>query len=288
MDFLNSKIFEGISWMMLSAALFAIADALGKQLSEFYPFWQIIFLRATSGMLIIGLMMIVSGRLGDIRTSQPLWQLSRSVVGILMTTGIFMGLKYVPLAEVTALVFTTPLIVAIYAASFQKEKIGRANLSAVILGFIGVLLVVKPTPEHFHPAHLFVLGFSVSSAFMSITARKLVSTESVLALNFYIYPLSALLAAWWAIPEWQPISLKGWILVLAVAVLATFAMICITRAMHCAKPTVVAPFDYTRIIWTVSLGWLIWGELPDRLSIAGIVIIIGAGLYLIAHPYKID
>ena len=274
---------QGICFMLLASFLFALADALGKQLMGQYPFMQVIWLRSVLGVLFIGAAILLTNP-GQFTSRVPRWHLARSVVGIMLTTGIFMGLKYIPLAEVTALVFATPLLVALHATVIMKERIGRGPLVAIVLGFVGVLLVVRPSPDHFHYAHLFVLGFACASAFMSITARRLSGTESIFTLNFYVYPASMLLSTYPALSVWQMPDSAGWLLFLGVSGLATLALLCVTKAMHCASPTLVAPFDYTRIVWTVGIGWLVWGEFPDGLTATGILVIMACGLYLITRP----
>jgi drug/metabolite transporter (DMT)-like permease len=274
---------QGICYMLLASFLFALADALGKQLMGLYPFMQVIWLRCAFGILFIGAAILARGS-GRFRSRYPRWHLARSVVGIMLTTGIFMGLKYIPLAEVTALVFATPLLVALHTTVVMKEKIGHGPFAAILLGFGGVLLVVRPSPDHFHFAHLFVLGFACASAFMSITARRLSGSESILTLNFYVYPASLLLSSYSAWTQWQAPDIAGWWLFIGVSGLATLALLCVTKAMHCASPALVTPFDYTRIVWTVGIGWLVWGEFPDHLTGAGILVIIGCGLYLVTRP----
>ncbi|MGA0806620.1 MAG: DMT family transporter, partial [Pseudohongiellaceae bacterium] len=153
-------------------------------------------------------------------------------------------------------------------------------LAAIVLGFVGVLLVVRPSPDHFHFAHLFVLGFACASAFMSVTARRLSGTESVFTLNFYVYPASLLLSSYPALGAWQAPDAAGWLLFVGVSGIATLALLCVTKAMHCASPALVAPFDYSRIVWTVTIGWLVWEEFPDNLTATGILVIVACGLYL--------
>src|SRR5690606_26160946 len=112
---------------------FAVADALGKLLTEHYPFAQIIWLRSAFGLGLITLAILLSRDLRQFRTAKPRWHLARSLVGIVLTTGIFVGLKYIPLAEVTALVFATPLFVALYSSLVLKERVGRGTYAAILL-----------------------------------------------------------------------------------------------------------------------------------------------------------
>jgi len=268
--------------MLLATVLFAVADALGKLVTSDYPLLQVIWLRSVFGIAMIGTAILLSR--GSFGSTKPGWHLSRSLVGIMLTMGIFAGLKYMPLAEVTSIVFAAPLIVALYSSLVQKEHLQRSTFAAILGGFAGVLLVVRPTPDHFHFAHLFMLGFACASAFMSITARKLATTESVLTLNFYVYPATAVVTAWWAWQNWLMPDIRGWSLFFLVSLFATLALFCVTKAMHCARPVLMAPIDYSRILWTVGLGYLVWGEFPDGMTWIGIMIIVGCGLYIVTRP----
>lgn len=274
---------RGIMYMVLATMSFSMADATGKFLTGKYPFMQIVWLRSVIGMALIGLVIISTRKLHLFRTRRIGWHLSRTLVGIMLITGIFTGLKYIPLAEVASIVFANPFIVAILTPLFLKEKVSRHTYFAIAIGFIGILLVARPTPDHFHFAHLFMLGFATATAFLIVTARKLADTESVLTLNFYLYPGIILFSTYRAIQDWQAPDPVAWLLFIALAVFATLALFFVTQAMHNAKPSLVAPIDYTRIIWTASIGYFFWDELPDPITWAGIVIIIISGIYVVSH-----
>lgn len=274
---------KGISFMLLGSVLFAIADGLGKLVTENYPLFQVIWLRCLFGFLVIAAVIIVSGRLQDFRTQKVKAHFWRSVIGTAMSGCMLVGIKYLPLAEVTALVFATPLVVAVYSKFVLREPMSKRMFAAISLGFVGVLIVARPTPDHFHFSHLVMLGFILSSAYLSITARVLIKTESALTLNLYVYPVSIVLLAGFALRDWQAPDFTSLSLLFGVAFFATMALLSITKAVHYATPAKVTPFDYSRILWTVSIGYLFWGELPDVVTWSGIAIIIGAGLYIIRH-----
>ena len=269
--------------MLLGSVLFACADGLGKLVTQSYPLSEVVWLRCLFGLLVIAVVILFNSRGREFRTTRRKAHFRRSLAGITMTGCMMAGLKYIPLAEVTALAFATPLIVAIYSAAVLKETVSRGQFTAIILGLAGVLVVVRPTPDHFHFAHLVMLGFSVSSAYLSITARALAATESPLTLNFYIYPAAVLFYAFFALPDWVTPDLLSLLALFGVAFFATLALLSITRAVHCASPARVTPFDYSRILWTVTIGWVFWGELPDYVTWAGIAIIIGCGIWIMRH-----
>ncbi len=274
---------KGIAFMMTGSVLFAIADALGKLVTQGYPLSQVVWMRSVFGLILIAVVILANGKPQDFKTSRPLNHLLRSLAGISMTVCILVGLKYIPLAEVTSLVFATPLVVAVYSITVLKEPMNKGMLMAIILGLVGVIIVVRPTPDHFHIAHLVMLGFVLSSAFLSISARALVKTESALTLNFYIYPATIIAGAWFALRDWVSMDFQSLAIMFGVAFFATLALLSITKAVHCASPAKVTPFDYSRIIWTLALGFLFWGELPDAMTWVGIAVIILSGLYIISQ-----
>ena len=279
----HDNLTKGIIFMILATMLFSMADATGKYLTERYPFMQIIWLRSTIGLALMGMAIIGTRQFYMFSTTKPGWHLARSLVGIILMTGIFMGLKYIPLAEVTSIIFANPFIVAIFTPLFLKERVSRHSYIAIIIGFIGILLVARPTPDHFHYAHLFMLGFATATAFLIITARKLANTESVLTLNFYLYPATIVFSSFWAFDEWVTPDPFSWFLFVCVSLFATLALFCVTQAMHNARPAIVAPIDYARIIWTLLIGYFIWGEFPDLITWAGIITIITSGIYVVTH-----
>jgi drug/metabolite transporter (DMT)-like permease len=239
-------------------------------------------------MVLISSFIVFQGRLSDFKTTRKNAHLARSIVGIAMTGSMMTGLKFIPLAEVTAVVFATPLIVAVYSTVIQKEPMGRGMFIAILLGFLGVLVVVRPTPYHFHFAHLVMLLFAVSSAYLSITARALIKTESPLTLNLYIYPATIILGGYFAWRDWVTPDLLSLAALFGVALFASIALLSITKAVHCASPARVAPFDYSRMIWTVSIGLIFWGELPDAITWIGISVIIFCGIYILRHSRNIQ
>jgi drug/metabolite transporter (DMT)-like permease len=271
---------KGVLFMLLGSVLFAVADALGKFTTQNFPLFEVVWLRSLFGAMLVALVIAGNGRWQDFRTTNYRAHAKRSIAGLFLSLFMLTGLKYIPLAEVTAIAFATPMIVAVYSAIVLKEKVGKDIFAAILIGLGGVILVVRPTPDHFHFGHLAMLGFALSSAYLSISARALVKTESALTLNLSIYPAGVVFFAGFAIKDWvtpDPVSLAA---LFGVALFATLALLSITRAVHLATPAKVTPFDYSRIIWSVSFGFLFWGELPDAVTWTGIAIIICCGLYI--------
>lgn len=277
----------GILYMLAGTVLFSIADATGKWLTADYPLIQIGWLRSIGGLLIIGTFALLSGRIAQIKTSRPGQHFLRSLLSAITIFLIFYGLKYIPIAEYVALTFAAPFIIALLSPMVLREKVSVHTWVAIGLGFVGILIILRPTPDHFHLGHLASLGVAFSIAALGITARMLSTTESAIALNFYIYPLNIIVSAWFAIDTWVSPSAFDWILFSILGISATAALGCFIQSLRYAKPALVGPIDYARMIWMISLGYFIWGEIPALLSWMGIGIIIVSGIYVVSHGQTI-
>ncbi len=267
--------------MFSGACFFALTDALAKWLTASLPFIQLGWLRSITGVLLIGLFMLVSGNLHTLKSSRPGWHLFRGVFGTLAVILNIYSLGHIPLAEFTAIVFSQPFFIAILSAIVLKEKINKQSWAAIIIGFVGILFVARPSPDHFQIAHIAALFASLSFAIMSVTARYLSNSESVFALNFYVYPMNIILSFYWATSSWVAPSLNEWFLIVAMGFAATVAFGCVVQAMRYARAAVVAPIDYTRLIWAGVLGYYFWHELPDLYTCIGVLFILGSGMFIL-------
>lgn len=272
--------------MLAGSFLFAVADAIGKWLTQSIPVIQVGWLRSIIAILLIGMFMLIKGGTSSLKTSRPGWHLFRSIVGTVVIMSIFYSLSKIPLAEFTAIIFAQPFILSILSLIFLREKISRQSWIAILIGFTGILFVARPSPDHFHIAHLVALIASSSLAVMAVSARYLSTTESVYTLNFYIYPVTAVVTLYWTVNTWISPTLDQWLLILALGATATVAFGCIIQAMNLARPAVVAPIDYSRLLWAVLLGFWFWGNLPDIYTWTGLVLILGSGIYVVSHAHQ--
>lgn len=259
---------------------------MGKFATQGYPLAEVIWFRSFFGLVLIGAAIIATGRLAQFKSSKPAAHFKRSLAGMAMNSCMLVGLKYIPLAEVTALAFAAPMVIAVFSALVLKEVLGKNLVTAILVGFVGVIIVIRPTPDHFHFAHLVMLGFVLASAYISITARTLINNESALTLNFYLYPTNVIISGIFAWQVWITPDLVSFAAMFGVALFATLALLSFTRAFHYASPARVMPFDYSRIIWTVTFGLIIWQEIPDSITWVGIAIIMICGLYIVTHGNK--
>lgn len=273
----------GISFMLLSTIFFSVSDALGKWLTATYPITQICFIRSAIGMLILLTMMSFSSRLSNLKTKRPLWHISRSILSALVVFAMFYGLKNIPLAEFVSLCFGIPFFIAIVSPWFLKEKTSKQSWLAIAIGFIGIIIILRPSPEHMHLAHLVTLLLAFTVAILAVSARYLGDTENFYSINFYLYPVGLVIFGFDSVQVWVQPQPLHWLALISLGVCTTIALGCYIQANRYARPSVVAPIDYVRMLWTILLGYFIWREVPDVYTWVGMSIIIISGIYVVSH-----
>jgi drug/metabolite transporter (DMT)-like permease len=271
----------GIATMVAGVFCLATMDALAKFLGEGYPVVQLVFLRSAIALpLLLAIAWVCEGGFAGLRTRRPWVHVARSGLVALAIFSFYTALTYLPLAEVTAIAFAAPLIMTALSHPLLGERVGWRRWSAVLVGFAGVLIVVKPGTAAFQPAALIALAAALFYALMLMTARKFAASESALSLVVWSTAGAGLIAGALTPFAWTPVAAgdAGWFL--ALGGLGAVTMLLLTRAFHLAPAAVVAPFDYTALIWALAYGWLIWGEVPAATTWAGAAVIAGAGLYV--------
>jgi drug/metabolite transporter (DMT)-like permease len=281
-----SPSFQGILFMCAGVLCLAIGDAIAKWLGEVYSPLQIMFFRTLVALPLIALLAQFGGGLRKLQTRRPGVHLMRGLI-YTGTMGCFvLGLTLLPLAEATAIAFAAPLFVTLLSVPLLGERVDRPVLAASLLGFAGVMVVVRPGGAGFHPGALVMLAAAVFYALLMITSRRYGGREHLWAMVFYItlVPLmvSAITLPW----VWQTPQSEHWLGFLASGFFGVGATACITLAFRYAPAAIAAPFDYTAMLWAVLLGWWFWGEMPDLWVLVGSVAIIGSGLAIAYHDRR--
>jgi drug/metabolite transporter (DMT)-like permease len=284
-------VVKGILLKIASALLFAVMSALVRWTSDEVPVGQLVFYR--SAFAIVPVVAIYAWRNqlpAVVRTQRPFGHVSRGTIGVAGMFLSFAALARLPLAEVTTIGFAAPLMTVALAALILKERVRVYRWSAVGVGFVGVVVMLSPHlnlaggaahgPEAALGA-LFALFAAFSSAGATIQTRRLTGSETNSAIVFYFSFISALigLATWplgWAVPTW-PVAAA----LVAIGLLGGIAQILMTESFRLAPASVVAPFDYTAILWTTILGYALFGEVPLPIMFVGAAIVIAAGLFVI-------
>ncbi|WP_300436563.1 DMT family transporter [uncultured Mameliella sp.] len=278
----------GIVLMSVGVASLSANDALAKFLVADYSPLQILFLRNVIALPFAILLTLKMGGVKALRSGRPAAHLVRGALWIAATVLFFTSFLYLDLAEATALIFVAPLFITAISAAVLKEQVGRRRWSAVCVGFIGVLIVIRPGASAFQPASLLPVLTAFLYALLMLSARWVDARESVWTMLLYLTGASAFLSAFIVPFVWVPVRLGDLWFFAAVALFGTAGMTMMTQAFRLAPAAIVAPLDYSAIVWATAFGWLIWGEVPDRAAFYGAAVIIASGLYVIWRERRAD
>ncbi|MBX9841116.1 MAG: DMT family transporter [Xanthobacteraceae bacterium] len=279
----------GIGLMCGAVADFAVLDAMAKYLGTHMDTLQVVAVRYASAFLLTFLISNPILRPGLLRTGKPLLQVGRSALLLGSTVFNFMAFRYLQLDEALAILFSTPFMVAILAGPMLGEWVGLRRWLAIGVGFVGVLVVVRPGMGGLLWAALLSFGSAVCYAFYSIATRMLARTDSSETTLFYSNMLGAaimlpILPFVWSPPR----SLLDGILMVALGAFGAFGHFLLISAHRHAPASVLSPFMYTQLLWATTAGYLVFGDVPSRWTLAGAAIVVGSGLYLLHRERKVQ
>jgi drug/metabolite transporter (DMT)-like permease len=263
-----------------------VNDAIAKWLTADYHPLQIVFMRYSLALpMIAGAVLAIGGQ-----TALHSRHLGiHAMRGLFLVGGaftFFLSLKFLPLAEATSLIFVAPIFITALSVPLLGEHVGWRRWSAVVVGFLGVLIIVRPGAEAFQPASLIVLVTAVLYALIMISARFVRSGENVWTFMFYMVLFPALFSGL-AVPlVWRTLEWEHMPLFLGIAFFGATGMTLISQAFRLAPAAIVAPFDYTALIWASLLGWLLWEEIPTAWTYAGAAVIIASGIYIVIRETR--
>lgn len=274
--------------MCTGVACLCVNDALAKTLTANYSALQIQFMRNIIALPFAILIAYKMGGAQALRSHKPVAHLLRGTLWIGATVMFFTSLKFLGLAEATALIFVAPLFITALSALILREHVGWRRWIAVIVGFIGVLIAIRPGTATFQTISLLPIATAFVYALLMLSARWVDARESVWTLLLYMTATGALLSIFIVPFVWVPLRTEDLTLFAAVAIFGTAGMTMMTQAFRFAPAVVVAPMDYTAIIWATALGWIIWNEIPDALTFVGAGIIIASGVFIIWREHRAE
>ncbi len=261
--------------------MFAVMDTTAKYLSQTYPVPAIVWARYFAQALF---MLVVLGprlKLDLLRTQRPGLQLVRGVTLALATLLFFSALSLMPIAEAAAITFVSPLLLTALSVVLLRERVPPGAWFAVAAGFIGVLIIIRPGGAVFSPAALLPLATACCFAGYQIMTRQLAGVDSSFTTLFYAALVGTVLTSLVVPFYWHPPEtlLHGFLFV-ALGVLGAVSHFVLIRAFHHAPASVLAPFVYTQLVAVLLLGYVVFGEFPDGGSLAGMAIIVAAGVFI--------
>lgn len=282
----QSNVSIGMLMMCVGVACLSVNDAFAKHLTSDYSPFQVLFLRNLIALPFAIAIVLFSGGTGALRSYRPAAHLVRGVVWVGAAFMFFSSLKQMPIAEATALVFVAPLFITAISAMFLGEHVGWKRWLAVLAGFLGVVIAIRPGAASFQLVSLLPIGTALFYALLMVSARWVDERESVWTLLLYLTGAGALLSAFIAPFVWHPVPLNDLWKFVAIAFFGTVGMTLITQAFRMAPAVVIAPLDYTALIWATLAGWLVWNEIPEMPVFAGAAIIIGSGVFTVWREHN--
>ena len=275
----RSAALAGIGFMLVAVFLFALNSAAGKWLVAKYPVGEFMLIRSTLTLILLSPFIWYAGRAAFANAPRPGLQLLRIVLSSAEVAMFFWAVSYLPLADTTTFYLAGPIYVTALSVLLLRERVGWRRWTAVLIGFVGVVIALRPSSSSFTLPALIALSGSVIYALVMITTRALRETNDITLMTTYFIGAVAFGAA--TVPfGWVTPAPRDILFFCGVACANILAQFCVIRSLKRASASVVVPYQYTLIIWSVVFGWQMFGELPDAYTIGGAAIIVAAGLYI--------
>ncbi|WP_420345777.1 DMT family transporter [Pelagibius sp.] len=278
----GERIGFGIACAVIGLFGMAVMDACAKFLGAGYAISQIILARNAFGLVtILAFVLVAGGGLASLKPKRPALLVARSAANLGAAFLFFTGLRYLPLADAFAIAFAAPLFITALSVPVLGEHVGIRRWAAVIFGFVGVLVVVQPGTATFRVEALLPLGAALSYAIAMLIGRKQTKYLTTSAILFWPSLIAVGVTALMMPAQWQTPSLPDFGLFVFMGVIGTAGMMLITQGYRFAPAAVIAPFDYSVLLWGVIFGWVIWRDVPGPNVWIGSAILIASGLYIL-------
>lgn len=290
----------GVLFLLGAILLLSVQDVMVKWISGDYPVHEIVFVRSPVALLLLLPIVFFEGGLPSLRSGQPHLQLLRGALMFMAYTFFYMAIAALPLAEVVALSFVSPLFVTVLSVLVLGEEVGLRRWLAIAVGFVGVMVMLRPGAGVFDPAGLMVVVAALFWASTSVITRRLGRTDSGSSMAFYttVFYLASsavvglaighgrfageghaslqFLLRRWVIPSWPDLGL-----LVLIGLTAGLGFYLISQAYRVTRATAIVPFEYAAVPLSVLWGYLVWRELPGLHTLVGIVLVVGSGLYVL-------
>jgi drug/metabolite transporter (DMT)-like permease len=275
----------GVALMLVSVFMFAFGDTLGKYIVATYSVGQLMLLRACAALILLTPSMWRQ-RHEFRRLDRPWLQLLRMILSTFEIAAFFLATVYLPLADVVTYYLATPIFVTALSSIFLREQVGWRRWSAILIGFCGVLIALRPSAQSISWPAMIALAGSLAFSCSLLTTRLLRATPDIvlasaqfvagLVFGLVIAPIG------WVTPTWGSLGLF-----FAAGAISVCALLCVNRSLKLAPASTVIPYQYTMILWAVMFGYVVFGDVPSFPMALGAIIIIGAGLYIFLRERKL-
>lgn len=283
--------------MIGAVALFSTMNAMIKSLAGHYPLGEIVFFRALFAMAILLPVIWRAGGLSTLRTERPWGHVVRSIIGVISMTCGFTAISLLPLANAAAFAFTAPLWTTTLGVLILGEKVRWRRALALITGFTGVLIMVRPDGELLRQIAAggdaalgcaFALASAALAACAMISVRRLSATERSSTIVFYFMLTGCFYGPLLAGGDFRLPTAHDGVILAAIGLVGGVAQLLLTTAYRGAPVAVIAPFDYTAMLWATGYGFVIWGEVPDSRVVLGALIVVSSGIYITVREARLS
>ncbi|HEY7690298.1 MAG TPA: DMT family transporter [Dongiaceae bacterium] len=280
---LRSLPIRGVIYMLSAVTSLSILDVAVKILvaDHGYSVAQVGFIRYAIGIFVAAGLAWNAGGIASLRTSRPLGHGVRAALNLGTMVTFYYALKLLPLADCFAVAYAAPLFVTALSVPLLKEKVGPRRWAAVLIGFGGVLFMLQPSGAGLSTGTLLALSSAFLYALTLITSRQLSSTERSHTILFYyscvvIVVLGAFMPWYWHTPSWE-----HWLLFIVSGIAGSFGQFFLNQAFRYAEASLIAPLDYTGMIWAILFGFWVWGDVPTWIVLAGAAVVICSTIYIV-------
>jgi drug/metabolite transporter (DMT)-like permease len=268
---------KAAAWMAGWLTAMLVMAVAGREATRTLHVFQIMEMRSVLGFVLLWPLLHASGGIAAMRTRRLGRHVARNAVHYAAQFGWFFALTMIPIAQVVAIEFTMPIWTALLAVAFLGERLGAARIVAVALGLVGVAVIVRPGLDHVDPGQLIALAAAVGFAISIILVKSLTTTESVVAIIFWMLVVQSVIGIVPAALVWRTPTAHVWPWIGVIALCGTYSHYCMTQALRHADAMMIVPMDFLRVPLTAVAGWLVYGERIDLFTV------VGAGLILVAN-----
>jgi drug/metabolite transporter (DMT)-like permease len=283
---MSGEVARGIVSMLAAVAAFAVMDASMKHLVEFYPPVQVSCLRGLASIPFFLLGVAIAGSWRDLLPVQWSGHLLRGVLAILMLWTFVYAVTELPLGTAYGIFLCAPLLITAMSALVLHEHVGMHRWAAIACGMVGVVVILNPdSGELVTLGGLAALASALCYSVSALMIRKLARTESTLSIGLTFMVMVSIGTGVIAIADWRPIGGEHWLPIVIMGSSGAVAQYLIVHAFRCAAPSVIAPFEFTAVLWGIALDWVLWATVPSARMLIGATVVIASGLYVVYREH---
>jgi drug/metabolite transporter (DMT)-like permease len=279
----DNHVVRGILFMIGATVMLAVSNALSKWVVAIYPVGEVMFSRSLSSLIVCSAFMLPMTGLAVFKTNRVRDHIARGTSQAISQTFTVLAFSMMPLAGATAITFSAPLFSVLISVLWLKERADAARWGTLLAGFAGVLIVVKPGADSFQLGALFALANAVMYGSVTVAVRGMSKTESANTLLMWQLVTLAVMHSFLLVFGFRWPTLQHAALLFSMGVANAAGQYLWTKALHAAPATAVSPFYYFLLVWSLALGFLVWGDIPTISLLVGSGVVVASGLFLLYH-----